>query len=69
MKLSKRILLLICINPSLTLVAVGIAVAGYPPRRSGRALLTHPAPTSGSGVEALHRIRVRYSGGRDPAFT
>ncbi|WP_118987972.1 hypothetical protein [Photorhabdus sp. CRCIA-P01] len=29
------------------LVAVGIAVTGYPPHRSGRALLTHPAPTSG----------------------
>ncbi len=28
-------------------VAVGIAVTGYPPHRSGRALLTHPAPTSG----------------------
>lgn len=39
-------------------VAVGIAVTGYPPRRSGHALLTHPAPTSGSGVEALHGIRV-----------
>ena len=47
-------------------VAVGIAVTGYPPRRSGRVLLTHPAPTSGSGVEALHGIRGYYPGRRDP---
>lgn len=36
--------------------AVGIAVTGYPPRRSGRALLTHPAPTSGTGVETMHKV-------------
>jgi len=33
------------------LVAVGTALAGGPPRRSQRALLTHWAPASGAGVE------------------
>jgi len=28
-------------------VAVGMAITGHPPHRSGRALLTHPAPISG----------------------
>jgi hydroxymethylbilane synthase len=35
------------------LVAVGTTVAGRPPHRSRRALLTHRAPPSGSGVEAV----------------
>jgi hypothetical protein len=33
-------------------IAVGTAVAGGPPRRSQRALLTHWAPALGGGVEA-----------------
>ncbi len=49
-------------------VAVGIAVTGYPPRGSGRALLTHPALTLGSGVKAVHWVRVDNSGGGYPAF-
>jgi len=28
-------------------VAVGMVITDHPPHRSGRALLTHPAPTSG----------------------
>lgn len=28
-------------------VAVGMAITGHPPHRSGRALLTHPAPILG----------------------
>jgi hypothetical protein len=35
------------------MVTVGTTVAGRPPRRSRRALLTHRAPPSGSGVEAV----------------
>lgn len=42
-------------------------VAGYPPRGSGRALLTHPVLTLGSGVEAVHRVWVDYSGRWQPA--
>jgi hypothetical protein len=34
-------------------VGVGIAIARDPLHRSGRAVLPHPAPTSGSDVEAL----------------
>jgi len=33
--------------------AVGTAIADRPPHRSRRALLTHRAPPSGSGVEAV----------------
>jgi hypothetical protein len=33
------------------LIAVGTALAGGPPRRSQRALLTHWAPALGAGVE------------------
>ncbi len=29
------------------MVAVGMSITAHPPRRSGRALLTHPAPTLG----------------------
>src|SRR3954469_12292280 len=39
-------------TPTLT-VGVGIAIARGPLHRSGRAVLPHPAPTSGSNVEAL----------------
>src|SRR5512135_22349 len=35
-----------------TAVAVGTTLAGSPPRRSGRAELPHPAPTSGEGGDA-----------------
>lgn len=41
----------------------------YPPCRSGRALLTHPAPTLGFGIEAMHRIGMDNFRGRDPTFT
>jgi hypothetical protein len=40
------------------MVTVGTAVASRPPYRSRRALLTHRAPPSGSGVEAVTRQRV-----------
>ncbi len=36
-----------------TVVAVGTALAGGPPRRSQRAELPHWAPTSGAGGKAL----------------
>ena len=39
----------------LTRVTVGKRVTPLPPRRSRRALLTHRAPPSGSGVEAVTR--------------
>ena len=32
-------------------VAVGTALTGRPPHRSGRALLTHPAPASGQTIK------------------
>ena len=35
------------------MVAVGTRIAPRPPHRSRRALLTHRAPPSGSGVEAV----------------
>jgi RNA polymerase sigma factor (sigma-70 family) len=35
------------------LVGVGIAIARDPLRRSGRALLTHPAPALGTNAQAL----------------
>ena len=44
-------------------IAVGTALAGGPPRRSQRVLLTHWAPALGSGVEARVRERVSYAGG------
>jgi hypothetical protein len=39
-------------------VAVGTRIAPRPPRRSRRALLTHRAPPSGFGVEAVTWQRV-----------
>ncbi|MDW3637726.1 multidrug effflux MFS transporter [Vibrio sp. 1291-1] len=48
------------------LVAVGMAVTCHPPHRSGRALLTHPAPTSSHTVKSLIRVWMHYSWGRDP---
>src|SRR5262249_13477291 len=43
-------------------VAVGTALAGGPPRRSQRALLTHWAPALGAGVESHVRPGVRDPG-------
>src|SRR5205814_6087473 len=49
------------------MVTVGTAVASRPPYRSRRALLTHRAPPSGSGVEAVTRQRVYRSDWRKEA--
>src|SRR5437016_9286457 len=49
------------------MVTVGTAVASRPPYRSRRALLTHRAPPSGSGVEAVTRQRVYRSDWRKGA--
>src|SRR5215470_17664126 len=49
------------------MVTVGTAVASRPPYRSRRALLTHRAPPSGSGVEAVTRQRVYSSDWRKEA--
>src|SRR6059036_3110191 len=48
-------------------IAVGTALAGGPPRRSQRALLTHWAPDLGAGVESLVGPGVRDAGGREPS--
>src|SRR3979411_1556930 len=50
-----------------SMVTVGAAVASRPPYRSRRALLTHRAPPSGSGVEAVTRQRVYRSDWRKEA--
>ena len=47
------------------MVTVGTAVASRPPYRSRRALLTHRAPPSGFGVEAVTRQRVYRSDWRN----
>ena len=44
-------------------IAVGTALASGPPHRSQRALLTHWAPASGSGVEACRREWMLRAGG------
>ena len=49
------------------MVAVGTRIAPRPPHRSRRALLTHRAPPSGSGVEAMQRLRVQYPDRREKA--
>src|SRR5260370_14383551 len=59
--------LAICRYPAYTMVTVGTAVASRPPYRSRRALLTHRAPPSGSGVEAVTRQRVYRSDWRKEA--
>ena len=46
-----------------TTIAVGTALASGPPRRSQRALLTHWAPASGSGVEAHVGEGMPHAGG------
>src|SRR3954467_11063681 len=43
------------------MVAVGTRISPRPPHRSRPALLTHRAPPSGSGVEAVTRQRVYSS--------
>src|SRR5262249_28873015 len=48
-------------------VAVGTRITPRPPYRSRRALLTHRAPPSGSGVEAVTRQRVYRSDWRKEA--
>src|SRR5438128_12528511 len=53
--------------PAMPKVTVGTAVASRPPYRSRRALLTHRAPPSGSGVEAVTRQRVYRSDWRKEA--
>jgi hypothetical protein len=42
-------------------VAVGTALAGCPPHRSGLEGLPHPAPTSGNDAEAFSASRTRSS--------
>src|ERR1700686_5849295 len=54
-------------NPEPRVVAVGTRISPRPPRRSRRALLTHRAPPSGSGVEAVTRQRVYSSDWRKEA--
>src|SRR5881628_1969494 len=49
-------------------IAVGTALAGGPPGRSQRALLTHWAPDLGAGVESLIGPGVRDAGGREPSL-
>src|SRR6266536_904386 len=48
-------------------IAVGTAVAGGPPRRSQRALLTHWAPALGAGVESRVRPGMHRSGWWEPS--
>src|ERR1700681_4269078 len=49
------------------MVAVGTRISPRPPHRSRRALLTHRAPPSGSGVEAVTRQWVYSSDWRKEA--
>src|SRR6266851_7332789 len=49
------------------LVAVGTAIADRPPHRSRRALLTHRAPPSGSGVETVTWQWMQYPDRREEA--
>ena len=53
----------IVLNP-VRAVTVGMAVTRHPPHRSGRALLTHPAPTSSRTVKSHIWIRMHHSRGR-----
>src|SRR5262249_48621626 len=48
------------------LIAVGTALAGGPPRRSQRALLTHWAPASGTNAEAHVGEGMHHAGRRQP---
>jgi hypothetical protein len=47
---------------NLPMVAVVTRIAPRPPHRSRRALLMHRAPPSGSGVEAMQRLRMTPTG-------
>lgn len=47
-------------------VAVEMAITPPPLHRSGRALLTHPAPTSSHTAKSHIRIGMHHSRGRDP---
>src|SRR5206468_2983086 len=47
-------------------IAVGTALAGGPPRRSQRALLTHWAPASGTNAEAHVREGMHHASRRQP---
>src|SRR6266508_1622064 len=55
-----------CPKATWSIIAVGTALAGGPPRRSQRALLTHWAPDLGSGVKALIGPGMGIAGGREP---
>jgi hypothetical protein len=48
-------------------VGVGIVMARDPLRRSGQALLTHPAPTLGDNAQALERIGMTDADRGEPA--
>jgi hypothetical protein len=50
------------------MVAVGREIARRPRTDPGNALLTHRAPPSGSGVEAMQRLRVQYPDWREEAI-
>jgi hypothetical protein len=50
-------------TPPYCWIAVGTALAGGPPRRSQRALLTHWAPALGLGVEPLAWEGMHHAGG------
>jgi hypothetical protein len=54
-------------NVTRLMVAVGTRISPRPPHRSRRALLTHRAPPSGSGVEAVAGQRVYSSDWRKEA--
>src|SRR5260370_33959886 len=48
-------------------VGVGMTITNHPLHRSGRALLTHPAPASGDDAKSPERIRVMQRGRWQPA--
>ena len=50
------------------MVTVGTEITPRPPRRSRRALLTHRAPPSGSGVEAVDGLGMEDSDWREEAI-
>src|SRR5215216_990292 len=49
------------------LIAVGTALAGGPPHRSQRALLTHWAPALGTNAKTHVGEGMRHAGGRQPS--
>ena len=54
-------------NPIRSRVGVGMTITNHPLHRSGRALLTHPAPALGDDAKSSQRIRVMDSRRRQPA--